>query len=51
MDLFAYVAGQIGTFLPERFIISRTARIFLYGFVALSIYYYWVEIIAFWNAW
>jgi hypothetical protein len=51
MDLLAYVANQIGTFLPERFVISRIGRIFLYGLVVLSIYYYWLDIIAFWNAW
>ena len=47
MDLLAYVANQIGTFLPERFVISRIGRIFLYGLVVLSIYYYWIDIIAF----
>jgi hypothetical protein len=51
MDLFAYVANQIGIFLPERHVISRAGRIFLYGFGALSICYYWVDIIAFWNGW
>jgi hypothetical protein len=51
MDLLAYVSNQIGTFLPERHLVSRAGRIFLYGFVALSIHYYWVDIMEFWGAW
>ncbi len=39
MDLLAYVTNQIGIFLPERHVVSRAGRIFLYGLVALSICY------------